>query len=129
MRPSLTKEGASPPSLRPTPTSPKRIDLVSNCRVIPAGDEGITGGALPADFALEQNYPNPNPRRRYDFPSANSFVGLKVYNQLGQELTWWPNRWRRGDTRGMGRVRVSERIYLTACSRPARETRMFVLVR
>jgi hypothetical protein len=54
---------------------------------------GITGirapGArTPADFRLEQNFPNPfNPSTRIDYKlPAQSYVTLKIYNILGQQV-------------------------------------------
>ncbi len=54
------------------------------------GTNGVreVGGELPAEFKLDQNYPNPfNPITaiRYHVPSS-SFITLKLFNTLGQEV-------------------------------------------
>ena len=44
--------------------------------------------AIPVDFALQQNFPNPfNPSTeiRFDLPEAD-FVNLSVYNMMGQKI-------------------------------------------
>ncbi|MBU0474180.1 MAG: T9SS type A sorting domain-containing protein [Bacteroidetes bacterium] len=43
---------------------------------------------LPTEFSLEQNYPNPfNPSTKISFNlPTNSFVTLKVYNAIGEEI-------------------------------------------
>ncbi len=50
---------------------------------------GGNSGILPSDYSLEQNYPNPfNPSTMITFViSQSSFVSLKVYDVLGQEVT------------------------------------------
>ncbi|MBI4810067.1 MAG: T9SS type A sorting domain-containing protein [Ignavibacteriales bacterium] len=48
-----------------------------------------SASTLPLEYRLKQNYPNPfNPSTtiKFDIPQA-SYVTLKIYNMLGQELT------------------------------------------
>jgi flagellar hook assembly protein FlgD len=53
--------------------------------VTSAGDPSTT---VPTTFAISQNYPNPfNPTTMIDYAvREQSFVGIKVYNLLGQEV-------------------------------------------
>ena len=49
---------------------------------------------LPEDFALHQNYPNPfNPKTTIGFNlNQNSIVKIKIFNEMGQEMTTLLNR-------------------------------------
>jgi hypothetical protein len=56
---------------------------------IPVSVEEPQQQVVPSEYKLLQNYPNPfNPTTRIKFSvSKNSFVTLKIYNLLGQEVT------------------------------------------
>ena len=43
---------------------------------------------IPSEFSLGQNYPNPfNPQTKLDYLlPRNSFVSIRIYNMLGQEI-------------------------------------------
>ena len=55
--------------------------------LVPVGVNTI-GGSVPFEFSLSQNYPNPfNPSTMIEYTiPQNSFVALKVYNAIGQEV-------------------------------------------
>jgi hypothetical protein len=58
--------------------------LVDDC----INEVKVESPAVPIEFSLYQNYPNPfNPSTviRYQLP-VNSWVTLKIYNLLGQEI-------------------------------------------
>lgn len=90
-------------------TTGQNIVIVPTAELPPPPPESKTLGidepvALPTEFTLEQNYPNPfNPSttikyeipkqvwddklaRHAEFSSASSWITLKVYNLLGQEV-------------------------------------------
>ncbi len=74
----------------PSPTAAIRIIPSGELPPPPPEGAGTTGwaGAIPADFTLAQNYPNPfNPSTtvNYTLPEA-SYVSLRVYNMLGEEV-------------------------------------------
>ncbi len=69
----------------------------SNYKLMPRKNDDFEGFVsdvkedrqMPTDFVLNQNYPNPfNPNTSIEFSlPAASFVTLKVYNSIGQEVT------------------------------------------
>ena len=66
------------------------IDLEGDAFIGPGGPAGVEliSDELPNDFSLYQNYPNPfNPSTTINFsiPEA-SYVSLKIFNSLGQEV-------------------------------------------
>ena len=72
-----------------------RIRIIPTSELPPPPPGEMTSVRLPEEYALEQNYPNPfNPTTviRYHLPAdqaglpVESYVTLKVYNMLGQEV-------------------------------------------
>src|SRR5204863_923408 len=55
-----------------------------------------TNSEIPKEFALKQNYPNPfNPNTIIEFAlPKSSFVTVKIYNSLGQEVNTLVNEFK-----------------------------------
>ena len=70
-------------------------EIVADTLDFPTGVNGdLLGLAIPKAFFLEQNYPNPfNPSTKIQYHiSAATDVTLKVYNEIGQEVTTLVNQ-------------------------------------
>ena len=67
---------------------------------VSVGDESAGTGSVPDDFILMQNYPNPfNPSTNVSFVIGSlSFVTLKVYDVLGNEVTTLVNEYKPAGT-------------------------------
>jgi beta-glucanase (GH16 family) len=65
------------------------VDYVRVYQEVPASANEDEGNILPIQYKLENNFPNPfNPETEIGYQlSANSFVTLKVYDILGNEVT------------------------------------------
>ncbi|MEK9136686.1 MAG: Omp28-related outer membrane protein [Bacteroidota bacterium] len=66
----------------------KKVQQVEFVEVSSLTSVGEPVNGVPTTFAISQNYPNPfNPRTAVDYAvSQQSFVSIKVYNLLGQEV-------------------------------------------
>jgi spore coat protein A len=63
-------------------------EMMRRFEVVPALNKETTDIALLTEFRLEQNYPNPfNPSTNINFyVPENSFIKLKIFNSIGEEL-------------------------------------------
>jgi hypothetical protein len=86
---SADKEGR-PPKPKPIPVKPhnQSSNLSISVQIDPVISVDPTPDLLPTNFALQQNYPNPfNSSTTITFSCAKeSFVSIKAYNVLGQEV-------------------------------------------
>jgi hypothetical protein len=64
----------------------QRVHRIWQCKK--SAEQDQTQQFIPAGYALEQSYPNPfNPSTTIPFMiPSDSYVSLKVYNSLGQEI-------------------------------------------
>ena len=65
------------------------LGMKGTITVNPATGINTAGDMIPNNFILRQNYPNPfNPNTKIEYAIPRmSFVTLKIYNELGEEVT------------------------------------------
>ncbi len=62
--------------------------LTTGTLIVSVGEDPIVSAEIPDAFTLSQNYPNPfNPSTTLQYSlSSSAFVGVKIYDMLGQEV-------------------------------------------